>query len=70
MLIHYFCLVCDILLNSRYQESLGSNITETELDRESGEQRGLRLRRLQESIPFDKPAKKPLIKCGPSRSPH
>lgn len=32
--------------------------------------RGLRQRRLLESIPFDKPAKKPLIKCGHSRSPH
>ncbi|CAB1424312.1 unnamed protein product [Pleuronectes platessa] len=52
------------------QESLGSNITETEPDQESGKRRGLRQRRLLESIPFDKPAKKPLIKCGPSRSPH
>lgn len=25
-------IMCNILLNSRYQESLGSNVTETELD--------------------------------------
>lgn len=33
-------VVCDILLKSRYQEPLGSNVTETELDWESGELAG------------------------------
>lgn len=67
MSVSQFTFARCIPLNWTYQQS---NITKTKLDRKSGLQRGLRERRLLESIPFDKPAKKPLIKRSLSRSPH